>query len=101
MEFELLDSSARVCAFYSLQNDPAKPRVVRRGKYFRDWTRANRDLPWKGQPMTPEVFLEGQVYTIEVRENRKTESEEEKEDSEIYSTVTRILTIDFPSGRVF
>jgi hypothetical protein len=96
LEFELLDNGARVCAFYNFGERREKPTVFRRGRFYTDWTKANRDRPRKHQPMTSDVFFDNQIYTVEVKESRKTESDGEKEDSEIYSRVTKILRVEFP-----
>jgi hypothetical protein len=44
--------------------------------------------------MSPDVFQEGQVYTIEVRDSRRNAAEKEKADAEIYSVVTEIISVD-------
>jgi hypothetical protein len=43
--------------------------------------------------MTPEVFMEGQVFTVEVKDCRRDAAEKEKADSEIYSKVTEIASV--------
>lgn len=97
VEFELLDDGARVCAFYNFGNDRSAPKVLRRGKYFKAWTLANGEMPRKVQPMSPDVFLDGQVYTVEVRDNRRDAAEAEKADAEIYSVVAEIIAVDRPN----
>ncbi len=93
VEFELLDDGARVCAFYNMGNDPKGPVPARRGNYFAAWTLANGDLPRKGERMTPDVFLEGQVYTVNVKDCRRNAKEQEKADAEIYSVVSEIVSV--------
>lgn len=97
VEFELLDDGARVCAFYNFGNDRNAAQVLRRGNYFKAWTLANGEMPRKGQPMSPDVFLDGQVYTVEVRDNRRDAAEKEKADAEIYSVVSEIIAVDRPA----
>jgi hypothetical protein len=93
VEFELLDDGSRVCAFYNLGTG-RDPTPARQGRYFKAWTLANGELPRKGQPMVADVFLEGQIYTVEIRDNRKTAKESDKCDSEIYSVVEEIVCVE-------
>ena len=44
--------------------------------------------------MYPEVFLEGQIYEVEVEDCRKNADEGMKADAEVYSRVTKILAVD-------
>jgi hypothetical protein len=93
LEFELLDDGSRICVFYNMGNDPKGPTVTRRGKYFAAWTQANGEMPCKGEPMTPDIFLEDQVYTVEVKDCRRNAKEQEKADAEIYSVVSEIVSV--------
>ena len=93
VEFELLDDGSRICVFYNMGNDPKGPAAARRGKYFAAWTQANGEMPRKGERMTPDVFLEGQVYTVEVKGCRRNAKEQEKADAEIYSVVSEIVSV--------
>ena len=43
--------------------------------------------------MSPDVFLEGQIYTLEIRDNRRDSREKEKADAEIYSVVRAIVEV--------
>jgi hypothetical protein len=94
VEFELLDDGALVCAFYNFGSNRGGPEVMRRGNYFKAWTLANGELPRKGQLMSPDVFLDGQIFTVEVKDSRKDPAETEKADAEIYSKVTAILNVN-------
>lgn len=96
IEFELLGESedVRLCAFFNLGEDPAGTRIGRHSRYFKAWTVANGDLPRKGQEMTPDVFMEGQVYTIEVTDNGKDSDGKPKTEGEVYSTVKTILSAE-------
>ena len=66
VEFQLLSEPehVRVCAFFNMGQDPARPRVGRNSRYFRAWTMANGELPRKGQQMTANTFQEGQLYEV-------------------------------------
>ena len=94
VEFELLDDGARVCAFYNFGSNREGPVTMRRGNYFKAWTLANGELPRKGQLMSPDVFLEGQIFTVEVKDSRNDPADTEKADAEVYSKVTAILNVD-------
>jgi hypothetical protein len=98
MEFQLLDdSAAKVCAFYNFGNDRNAPKIGRRGNYFKAWTLANGELPLKGQEMSPGVFMECQVFTIEVKDSGRNSAEKDKADAEVYSVVTEIASVERPS----
>lgn len=92
VEFELLDDGTRVCAFYNFGNGP-EAKVLRNGNFFKAWTLANGEMPRKGQRMFPDVFLEGQVFIVEVKDSRRNSAEEQKADAEIYSVVTKIISV--------
>lgn len=94
VEFELLADGKRVCAFYNCGNDPKGPQVLRRGNYRKAWTLANGELPRNGQPMSPDVFLESQIFTVEVKDSRRNSAERDKADAEIYSVVAEIVAVD-------
>lgn len=98
MEFQLLDdSAAKVCAFYNFGNNRNALKIGRRGNYFKAWTLANGELPRKGQEMSPDVFMEGQVFTLEVKDSRRNSTEKDKADAEVYSVVTEIISVERPS----
>jgi len=94
VEFELLCESKRVCAFYNFGENRTKPKITRRGNYFKAWTLANGELPRKGQRPSPDVFLEGQIFTVEVRDSRRNEKQADKAEAEVYSKVTEIVSVD-------
>ena len=54
-----------------LRHGSRGPKIARGGNYFKAWTLANGEFPRKGQPMSPEVFQEGQIYTVEVKDSRQ------------------------------
>ena len=93
VEFELLgESDIRVCCFLNLGNDPLRLKVGRQSKYFKAWTIANGEMPRKGQRMNPDVFMDGQVFQVEVKDAGVDSEGERKADSEVYSRVTKILS---------
>jgi hypothetical protein len=99
VEFELLGEpeSVRVCIFFNMGTNRAQPKAGRHSRYFRAWTLANGGLPRRGQAMGPEVFLEGQVYEIEVGDSRRDSEERQKTDAEVYSRVTAIVSAAHPN----
>jgi hypothetical protein len=99
VEFEMLgeEEETCICAFFNMGNG-AHPKVGRLSRYFSAWTIANGEQPRKGQQMLPDVFLEGQVYEVEVEDCRKGVDEEMKSEAEIYSVVTRIISATHPQS---
>lgn len=94
LEFELLSESARICAFYNMGSDPQKPHAGPQSRYFRAWVLANGERPRRKQHLDPEVFLDGQVYKIEVSDSRTDAEGQPKADSLVYSRVTTILSVE-------
>jgi hypothetical protein len=99
VEFELLGEveSVRVCAFFNLGNDPAKLHAGRQSRYCKAWTIANGELPHRGQEMKPEVFMEGQIFEIEVDDSSTAPGEQKKTDAEVYSRVTALVSCIRPN----
>ena len=99
VEFELLSErdSVRVCIFFNMGANRDQPKAGRHSRYFKAWTLANGGLPCRGQAMDPEVFLEGQVYEIEVSNSCRDSEERQKTDAEVYSRVTAILSSAHPN----
>jgi hypothetical protein len=98
VEFELLAESktVRVCIFFNMGSNRAQPRAGRHSRYFKAWTLANGYLPKRGEAMSPEVFLDGQVYEIEVSDSYRDSEERQKTDAEVYSRVTEIVSAAHP-----
>lgn len=96
VEFELLAEAddVRVCMFLNLGRDARQPTVGRRSRYFAAWTAANGGPPTRGQAMDPSVFLDGQMYRVEVGDIAKDSEDEEKPESAVYSKVARILSAE-------
>jgi hypothetical protein len=51
-------------------------------------------MPRNGEAMTPDIFLEEQLYTVEVKDSRHNAKDEQKAEGEIYSKVTQIVSVD-------
>jgi hypothetical protein len=101
VEFELLSErdSVRVCIFFNMGTNREQPKAGRHSRYFKAWTIANGCLPKRGQAMDPEVFLDGQVYEIEVCDSCRDSEERQKTDAEVYSRVTAMLSAAHPNRR--
>lgn len=97
VEFELLSESKCVCAFYNFGENRNQPKITRQGNYFKAWAKANGELPRKSQEMSADVFLEGQVFTVEVRDCRRDAKERDKTEAEVYSVVREIVSVARPS----
>jgi hypothetical protein len=91
IEFELLSEPVSVCAFLNMGNDPKRPSIGRQSKYFKAWTIANGALPCKGETMNQHVFLEHQVFQIDVDDSGMNPEQQKKPDSEVYSRATNIV----------
>ncbi len=85
-----------VSSFFNFGNDPAKQRIGRKSKYFEAWTLANGEMPKKGQAMSPEVFLDGQFFWVMVEDLKNRADGGEKDDSEVYSRITKFLSVERP-----
>lgn len=95
IEFRLLAEPVQIACFYNLGENPDECQIKRGSNYFRDWTIAVGGLPEKGQAMTPEAFLAGQVYLVEVVDSKSESKERTKSDEEMYSRIKQILRVDF------
>jgi hypothetical protein len=84
------EPEAEVVLFLNLDAD-MKPK--RGGEYYRAWTLANGQGPMKREPMDPAIFLEGQIYEIEVVDAGMDADGKQKSDAEIYSKVKRIVSV--------
>ena len=85
-----------VSAFFNFGDDKSGCRIGRQSRFYRAWVIANGEHPRKGQPMTPDVFLDGQFFEVEVDFSNRDTNGEPKSDAEVYSKVTRILSASRP-----
>ena len=92
IEFALVHESISVSVFFNMGNDPNGPKAGRMSRFFRAWVIANGDFPRKGQKMKPDVFLDGQFFEVEVESCNRDSEGKPKQDAEVYSRVTRILS---------
>lgn len=94
VEFELLDEPKRVCAFYNMGTNRERPHAGQQSRYFKAWCIANGERPQAQQKLDPDVFLESQVFNIEVADCGADSEGKQKDDSLVYSRVTSVLSAD-------
>lgn len=92
VEFELLCESKRVCAFFNMGNNPERPHAGPQSRYFRAWTLANGERPRTKQKLDPSVFLDGQIFKVEVGDSQADAEGQQKDESLVYSRVTAVLS---------
>jgi hypothetical protein len=97
LEFSLLAERIAVSVFYNFGDDPAKPHIGRRSRFYAVWSQANGEAPRKGQQMTLETFTDPSLlYLVRVADCLKDGKDADKPDALIYSRVTEILKIERP-----
>ena len=95
LEFSLLSEDSRVSAFLNMGEDPARPHIGRRSKFYALWCQANGEMPRKGQQIALEAFTEpGLLYLVRVEDGRSDGKGDAKPDSLVYSRVTEILKVE-------
>ncbi len=96
LEFALVTEPVSVSAFFNLGNDPSGQRIRRQSRYYKAWVLANGGHPQKGQKMSPDVFLEGQFFEVEVESCNVGPDGEPKPKAEHYSRITEIIAARGP-----
>jgi len=99
VEFELLCESKRVCAFFNMGSNPERPHAGPQSRYFHAWTIANGARPLAKQRLDPNVFLEGQIFKVEIADCLANSEGEQKDDSLVYSRVTVLLSAERANQR--
>lgn len=97
VEFELLSESKRVCAFFNMGSNPERPRAGPQSRYFLAWTLANGERPRPKQKLDPSVFLDGQIFKVEVEDSQADADGQQKDESLIYSRVRAVLSAALPN----
>jgi hypothetical protein len=97
IEFELLSENVRVCAFFNMGADPQKTHAGPQSLYFKAWAIANGGRPSAKQRLDPAVFLDGQIYKIEVSDSAVDSEGQQKAEALVYSRVTAVLSADLPN----
>ena len=91
LECMFLDEpDARVSGFLSLGNDPERPRVGRKSRYFDLWCKTNRGLPRKGQAMRWEDFLD-RFYRVRIADGVTDAKGGEIPEDQRYSKIVEFL----------
>ena len=96
VEFTLVDDPMLVSAFFNLGDDPSAQQIGRQSRYYKAWVIANGGHPRRGQSMSPDVFLDGQFFEVEVESCNLDSEGQPKPDAEVYSRVTKILAARWP-----
>jgi hypothetical protein len=73
--------------------DRETPRIARNSAYREWWTAANGALPDHGEAMTPDVFMQDQVYRIKVADALIDRKKQAKSSAEIYSKVVGLVDV--------
>lgn len=94
VEFRLLAEDVLLACFYNLGTNPDACEITRGGFYFHDWTLANGAPPRKGQAMEPEVFLQSQVFTVDVVDSKAASKDQPKSPEEAYSRVRQVIAVE-------
>jgi hypothetical protein len=94
VEFELLAENVRVCAFFNMGTNPERTHAGPQSRYFHAWTIANGERPSAKQKLDPAVFMDGQIYKIEVSDSRADAEGKQKAKALVYSRVTAVLSAE-------
>jgi hypothetical protein len=94
LDFMLLDEDITLTMFFNFA-------ALKRGqipgpssKYFQAWVKVNRGLPWRGQSVSPDIFLEpGLIYIVSVTSGKKDSKGKEKPEFARYSRVDEIIEV--------
>jgi hypothetical protein len=96
VEFGLVAEPVSVSAFFNFGSSPMAPKVGRQSRYYKAWVLANGGHPMKGQQMSPDVFLEGQFFEVEIADCNRDDEGKPKADAEVYSRVIRVIAATRP-----
>jgi hypothetical protein len=97
IEFSVLGEENTAISLFCNLGDKETPRFGMGSNYFHWWTAANGGLPERGQAMSPDVFLEGQIFEVYVEDSRLNAKKQEKPDRQIYSHITKLINVHRPS----
>lgn len=96
VEFGLTSEPLSISAFFNFGNSPDAPKIARMGRYYKAWVLANGGHPAKGEEMSPDVFLEGQFFEVEVQDCNRDSEGKPKPGAECYSRIVKIISITHP-----
>jgi hypothetical protein len=93
VEFGLVHESVSVSAFFNFGDSPEGPRIGRQSRYYKAWVLANGEHPRKGQKMSPDIFLEGQFFEVEIAECNRDADGKPKPGAETYSRIVKLISV--------
>jgi hypothetical protein len=94
VQFAVLGEDALVSRFFNLGDDPQGPRIGRKSSYFQWWCAANGEPPKRGQKPLPNVFCDGQQFSVVIEDAHKDGKQKAKRDDEIYSKITELRKVE-------
>jgi hypothetical protein len=95
IEFALIAEPACLVAYFNMGDNPDKCEVKRRSNYFKAWTIASGAPPEKHQKMTPDVFMQNQIFTVEVTDSGDDPKGTPKTDAEKYSIIRAVISAEY------
>ena len=96
VEFTLIDEPTCVSAFFNLGDDREGCRIGRMSRFYKAWIIAKGEHPQRGESMSPNIFLEGQIFEVDVGKCNRDADGKTKQDAEMYSRITRIVSARWP-----
>lgn len=96
VEFALIDEPASVSAFFNFGDDRSGCKVGRQSRFYKAWVIAKGEHPKRGEEMSPELFLEGQIFEVDVEECKRDAHGNSKQPAEAYSRIVRIVSAKWP-----
>jgi hypothetical protein len=70
-----------------------RPHFGIASNYYRWWTAANGGPPDRGEPLTPQIFLQNQIFQVQVEDSRLNAKKKEKSEHEVYSHITKLISV--------
>jgi hypothetical protein len=95
IEFALAHEPGTVSKFFNMGTDPAGPTPGgKHSDYCKAWTLANGELPRRGEKMSPERFLDGQFFRVQVDTVKRGDDGNEKPEAEFYSRIVKFVSVE-------
>ena len=92
VEFTLIDEPVSLSAFFNFGNDRSGYKIGRLSRFYKAWVIAKGEHPKRGERMSPNIFLEGQIFEVDVEECNRDSEGKPKQDAEMYSRIVRIVS---------
>ncbi len=96
VEFTLIDEPVSLSAFFNFGNDRSGCKIGRMSRFYKAWVIAKGEHPRHGERMSPNIFLEGQIFEVDVEECNRDSEGKPKQDAEMYSRIVRIVSAKWP-----